>query len=126
MFRLGAKLQVALTGAVYGKTLRLSNVARRDRSVGEIVNVMAIDVDRFQLLTSQVQQYWSSPFQITIALVLLYLQLGVAALPGVAIMVRRALRVIIYLLLQFSFFRLYLFLSVFWPVSAFTLSGLQP
>lgn len=45
MFRMGAKIQIALTGAVYSKTLRLSNAARRDRTVGEIVNVMAIDVE---------------------------------------------------------------------------------
>lgn len=41
MFRCGSKIQVALTGAVYSKTLRLSSVARRDRTVGEIVNVSA-------------------------------------------------------------------------------------
>jgi ABC-type multidrug transport system fused ATPase/permease subunit len=35
---------------------------------------------------SLVQQYWSSPFQITIALVFLYNLLGISALPGVFIM----------------------------------------
>ncbi|KAI6219243.1 Multidrug resistance protein mrp-7 [Aphelenchoides besseyi] len=87
MFRMGSKIQISLTGAVYKKTLRLSNSARRDRTVGEIVNVMAIDVERFQMITSQIQQYWSSPFQITLALIFLFNTLGIAALPGVFIMV---------------------------------------
>lgn len=87
MFRMGAKIQVALTGAVYSKTLKLSNSARRDRTVGEIVNVMALDIERFQMITSQIQQYWSSPFQITLALIFLFNTLGVAAVPGVIVMV---------------------------------------
>jgi ABC-type bacteriocin/lantibiotic exporter with double-glycine peptidase domain len=86
-YRMGAKLQVALTAAVYKKTLRLSNSARRERTVGEIVNVMAIDVERFQMITSQIQQYWSSPFQITLALIFLFNTLGISALPGVCIMI---------------------------------------
>jgi hypothetical protein len=85
MFRAGTQIQTVLTAAVYQKvfnslyslyiklflislsqTLRLSNSARRDKTVGEIVNLMAIDVDRFQMITSQIQQYWSSPFQVTV------------------------------------------------------------
>ncbi|CAI2358102.1 unnamed protein product [Caenorhabditis sp. 36 PRJEB53466] len=42
-----------LTAAVYPKTLRLSNAACREKTVGEIVNFMAIDIDRFQQITSQ-------------------------------------------------------------------------
>ncbi|KAK0395659.1 hypothetical protein QR680_001380 [Steinernema hermaphroditum] len=86
MFRMGVKIQTVLTAAVYKKTLRLSNNARRTRTVGEIVNLMAIDVERFQLITSQIQQYWSSPFQITLALIYLVYTLGVSALTGVLIM----------------------------------------
>lgn len=82
MFRMGIKIQTVLTAAIYKKvslhqfrmcayetypyfqTLRLSNAARRDRTVGEIVNLMAIDVERFQMIAPQIQQYWSSPFQV--------------------------------------------------------------
>ena len=46
---------------------------------------MAIDIERFQLITSQIQQYWSSPFQIILALIFLFNTLGIAALPGVFI-----------------------------------------
>ncbi|KAK6053784.1 hypothetical protein COOONC_02791, partial [Cooperia oncophora] len=64
MFRVGTKIQSILTAVVYNKTLRLSNSSRRLKTHGEIVNLMAIDVDRFRLITPQLQQYWSSPLQV--------------------------------------------------------------
>uniref|UniRef100_A0A1I8AJW5 ABC transmembrane type-1 domain-containing protein n=1 Tax=Steinernema glaseri TaxID=37863 RepID=A0A1I8AJW5_9BILA len=82
----GIKVSI-LTSAVYRKTLKLSNSARKEKTVGEIVNLMAIDVERFQMITPQVQQYWSSPFQIILALVLLWQTVGAAAFSGVAIMI---------------------------------------
>lgn len=59
MYRVGTRIQAVLTAAVYKKTLRLSNAARREKTVGEIVNLMAIDVDRFQL----VRFLWSKTFK---------------------------------------------------------------
>ncbi|KAI6196585.1 Multidrug resistance protein mrp-7 [Aphelenchoides besseyi] len=87
MVRIGTRINTSLTGALYKKTLRLSNSARRERTVGEIVNVMAIDVEKIQIIITQSQNYWSSPFQITLALIYLFNTLGIAALPGVFIMV---------------------------------------
>lgn len=48
---------------------------------------MAIDVERFQMITAQIQQYWSSPFQVTLALIFLFYTLGISALAGVIVMV---------------------------------------
>ncbi|ULU01203.1 hypothetical protein L3Y34_001516 [Caenorhabditis briggsae] len=87
MFRVGTRVQTCLTAAVYRKTLRLSNAARREKTVGEIVNLMAIDVDRFQQITPQIMQYWSNPLQIGLALFFLFQQLGVSVFSGVAVMV---------------------------------------
>lgn len=79
--------------------MRLSNEARREKTVGEIVNMMAIDVERFQIMTMFIQQIWSCPlqarspsldlFQSQILLSLAYLcsMLGLAAVPGVVVMV---------------------------------------
>jgi ABC-type multidrug transport system fused ATPase/permease subunit len=86
MFGIGTKIQTALIGAVYNKTLKLSNSEKRDRT-GETVNLMAIDIERIQNVVSSIQQYWSAPFQITIALIFLYNILGISVLPGVFVMV---------------------------------------
>ncbi|KAI1698658.1 ABC transporter transmembrane region domain-containing protein [Ditylenchus destructor] len=87
MFRVGVKLQTVLTAAVYKKTLRLSSASKRERTAGEIINLMAIDIEAFQNISSQIHQLWSSPFQIIIALIYLFNTLGISALPGVVIMV---------------------------------------
>ncbi|GMT22973.1 hypothetical protein PFISCL1PPCAC_14270, partial [Pristionchus fissidentatus] len=87
MMRMSMKVQTSLTTAVYRKTLRLSATARRKRTVGEIINLMAIDVEVFQMITPQIQQFWSCPYQIVFALVYLFLTLGYSASPGVVIMI---------------------------------------
>ncbi|KAL3108525.1 hypothetical protein niasHT_015447 [Heterodera trifolii] len=86
MFQMGAKVQSLLTMAIYKKSFKLSNGTRRDRTAGEIVNLMSIDVERFQIIAPYIQQFWSSPFQIAISLVILFKLLGIAALPGFLIM----------------------------------------
>ncbi|KAI1703946.1 ABC transporter transmembrane region domain-containing protein [Ditylenchus destructor] len=87
MFRVGVKLQTVLTAAVYKKSLRLSSASKRERTAGEIINLMAIDIEAFQNISSQIHQLWSSPFQIIIALIYLFNTLGISALPGVVVMV---------------------------------------
>ncbi|PAV78537.1 hypothetical protein WR25_09567 [Diploscapter pachys] len=64
MYRTAMNVMSVLVQAVHEKTLRLSSAARRQKTQGEIVNLMAIDVDRFRLITPQIQQYWSSPVQV--------------------------------------------------------------
>uniref|UniRef100_A0A914E7D4 Multidrug resistance-associated protein 1 n=1 Tax=Acrobeloides nanus TaxID=290746 RepID=A0A914E7D4_9BILA len=86
MYRVGTRIQTCLTAAVYQKALSLSNVARRDKTVGEIVNLMALDIDRFQQITPQSHQYWSTPMQIALSLLFLWNQIGISVLSGVAIM----------------------------------------
>jgi hypothetical protein len=58
MFRTATKVQSVLIGATYKKTLCLSNSARREKTVGQIVNVMSIDVERVQMITHHLHTYW--------------------------------------------------------------------
>ncbi|VDN47728.1 unnamed protein product [Gongylonema pulchrum] len=87
MMRVGIKIQSTLTAAIYRKTLRLSSSARKGKTVGEIVNLMAIDVERFQTVAPYIQLLWSCPFQITLALIYLFYTLGASAACGVAVMI---------------------------------------
>ncbi|VDM59579.1 unnamed protein product [Angiostrongylus costaricensis] len=87
MTRVGTKIQSVLTAAVYNKTLKLSNSSRRQKTHGEIVNLMAIDVDRFRLITPQLQQYWSSPLQVIVCMFLLWQTIGYAVIAGFFVMV---------------------------------------
>jgi hypothetical protein len=64
MFRCGMNIKSVLTAAIFTKSLRLSNASRKDRTVGEIVNLMSVDVQRFQDITNFAMLFISAPFQV--------------------------------------------------------------
>jgi hypothetical protein len=55
--------------------------------VGEIVNLMSVDAQRFMDLMPYLHNIWSAPLQIVLSLVFLYLTLGPSIFAGFAIMV---------------------------------------
>ncbi|KAI9838425.1 MAG: hypothetical protein M1838_004608 [Thelocarpon superellum] len=85
-FETGLRVKAALTAAIYGKAMRLSNEGRAAKSTGDIVNLMAVDTARLQDLTQFGQQLWSAPLQITLCMVSLYQLVGLSMLAGVAAM----------------------------------------
>lgn len=58
------------------QSLRMSNVARKDKTVGEIVTLMSVDAQRFLDLGGLLPMVWSSPIQIILALYFLWDLLG--------------------------------------------------
>lgn len=64
MLRSGMNIRSVLVSAVYTKALRLSNSARRDKTLGEIVNLMAVDVQRFMDIAPFLNMMWSAPLQV--------------------------------------------------------------
>lgn len=69
------------------QSLLLSNAARRKSTVGEIVNLMSVDVQHFMELTAYLNMLWSAPFQMCVCLYFLWKLLGPSVLAGVAVMV---------------------------------------
>lgn len=43
----GYRVRTALISAIYRKALTISNAAKRNTTVGEIVNLMAVDAQRY-------------------------------------------------------------------------------
>ncbi|KAG8225955.1 hypothetical protein J437_LFUL006184, partial [Ladona fulva] len=87
MYLVGMRIRTAVISAIYRKALRLSNAARRESTVGEIVNLMSVDAQRFMDLTVNLNLIWSAPLQIILALYFLWHILGPAVLSGLAVMV---------------------------------------
>lgn len=97
--RVGYKCQTALTAAIHKKVrdpipvwntfqaLNMSNSFRKQKTVGDIVNMMASDVEKFRNIAIQHIQLWTSPFQIALTLYCLYSFLGMAALPGILVII---------------------------------------
>jgi ABC-type multidrug transport system fused ATPase/permease subunit len=86
-FESGMRIKSGLTASIYSKAMKLSNQGRATKSTGDIVNYMAVDVQRLQDLTQFGLQLWSSPFQIALAFASLYQLVGLSFLAGIGIMV---------------------------------------
>ncbi|XP_017339262.2 ATP-binding cassette sub-family C member 3 isoform X2 [Ictalurus punctatus] len=86
-FVTGMRLRTAIIGAIYRKSLVITNEAKRSSTVGEIVNLMSVDAQRFMDLTTFLNMLWSAPLQIILALFFLWQTLGPSVLAGVAVMV---------------------------------------
>uniref|UniRef100_A0A2I3M5N2 Multidrug resistance-associated protein 1 n=1 Tax=Papio anubis TaxID=9555 RepID=A0A2I3M5N2_PAPAN len=83
----GMRIKTAVIGAVYRKALVITNAARKSSTVGEIVNLMSVDAQRFMDLATYINMIWSAPLQVILALYLLWRNLGPPILAGVAVMV---------------------------------------
>lgn len=76
---LGMHVRSALTAMVYRKGLRLSSSARQSRTSGEVVNYMAVDVQRVGDYSWYLHDIWMLPLQIILALAILYKNVGIAS-----------------------------------------------
>lgn len=76
---LGMHVRSALTAMVYRKGLRLSSLAKQSHSSGEIVNYMAVDVQRVGDYSWYLHDIWMLPLQIILALAILYKNVGIAS-----------------------------------------------
>ncbi|NWR48200.1 MRP3 protein, partial [Regulus satrapa] len=86
-FVTGMRLRTGITGLIYRKSLAITNSAKRSSTVGEIVNLMSVDAQRFMDLMTFLNMLWSAPLQIFLALYFLWQTLGPSVLAGVAVMV---------------------------------------
>ncbi|OWK61874.1 Multidrug resistance-associated protein 1 [Lonchura striata] len=71
-FVTGMRLKTAIVGVIYRKALVITNSARKTSTVGEIVNLMSVDAQRFMDLATYINMIWSAPLQVILALYLLW------------------------------------------------------
>uniref|UniRef100_A0A9J7X7A9 ATP-binding cassette, sub-family C (CFTR/MRP), member 3 n=1 Tax=Cyprinus carpio carpio TaxID=630221 RepID=A0A9J7X7A9_CYPCA len=83
-FVTGMRLRSGIIGAIYRKSLVITNEAKRSSTVGEVVNLMSVDAQRFMDLTTFLNMLWSAPLQIILALFFLWrVQICTLPLPSV-------------------------------------------
>ncbi|XP_038251340.1 ATP-binding cassette sub-family C member 10 [Dermochelys coriacea] len=78
-------VRAAVISAIYRKAVRVSGSSLSGFTMGEIVNFMSTDTDRLVNFCVSFHEVWSLPFQFAITLYLLYQQVGVAFLGGLAL-----------------------------------------
>ncbi|KAI9198325.1 hypothetical protein LWI28_013908 [Acer negundo] len=82
VWRVGFRLRSTLVAAIFRKSLRITHESRKNFPSGKITNMITTDANALQQISQQLHGLWSAPFRITIAMVLLFQQLGVASLLG--------------------------------------------
>ena len=87
VFSIGFRVKTSLQSTIYRKAMVIGNADRKRTTVGEMVNLMSVDADRFQLVMSMIHLIWACPLQVSIIIYLLYLELGVSCFAGVAVLV---------------------------------------
>ncbi|NWV84549.1 MRP7 protein, partial [Dasyornis broadbenti] len=85
MNKMTLMVRAAVISAIYRKALRVSSASLARFTVGEIVNFMSTDTSRLVNFCLSFHELWSLPVQLAITLYLLYQQVGVAFLGGVAL-----------------------------------------
>jgi len=87
MFVIGVKVRTTLIAALYKKSLKMSAFAKKESTVGETVNLMSVDVQKFMDLLPYANILWSALLQIGLSTFFIYQELGWPAFVGVAILV---------------------------------------
>uniref|UniRef100_A0A8B9G014 ABC-type glutathione-S-conjugate transporter n=1 Tax=Amazona collaria TaxID=241587 RepID=A0A8B9G014_9PSIT len=82
---LGLRLRTAVTGLVYRKILVMSNASRKAATVGEIVNLVSVDVQKLMDLIIYFNGTWLAPIRIIICFVFLWQLLGPSALTSIVV-----------------------------------------
>ncbi|XP_065696871.1 multidrug resistance-associated protein 1-like isoform X1 [Patagioenas fasciata] len=80
------KIKTAVVGLIYKKALTLANSSRRNYTTGEIVNLMSADAQQLMDLTVNINLLWSAPFQIVMAVIFLWQEVGLSVLAGVVVL----------------------------------------
>ncbi|XP_045018385.1 ATP-binding cassette sub-family C member 4 isoform X6 [Bubalus bubalis] len=96
MQRVGMRLRVAVCHMIYRKALRLSSSAMGKTTTGQMVNLLSNDVNRFDQVTTFLYYLWVGPLQAIAVTALLWMEIGMSCLAGMAVL-------IILLLLQSCF-----------------------
>ncbi|KAF7254110.1 Multidrug resistance-associated protein 7 [Varanus komodoensis] len=78
-------VRTAVISAIYQKALHVSSSSLAGFTTGEIVNFMSTDTDRLVNFYLNFHELWSLPVQFAITLYLLYQQVGIAFLGGLAL-----------------------------------------
>ncbi|PHU04632.1 ABC transporter C family member 5 [Capsicum chinense] len=78
--QLGLRVRAALISHIYQKGLLLSSQSRQSYTNGEIMNYMSVDVQRITDFIWYLNTIWMLPVQISLAIYILHMNLGMGAL----------------------------------------------
>jgi ATP-binding cassette, subfamily C (CFTR/MRP), member 2 len=78
--QLGFRTRALLVTMIYSKALTLSGQSRQCHTSGEIINFMTVDAERVGIFSWYMHDLWLVTLQVTLALLILYKNLGLASI----------------------------------------------
>ncbi|XP_043711783.1 ABC transporter C family member 3-like [Telopea speciosissima] len=78
--KMAIRVRTALFAIIYKKSLKLSSHAKQSHTSGENINLICVDVERIAFFSWYLHDIWRVPIQIVLALLILYMNLGLASL----------------------------------------------
>ncbi|XP_060989196.1 ATP-binding cassette sub-family C member 4-like [Dama dama] len=85
--RVGMRLRVAVCHMIYRKTLCLSTSAMGKTTTGQMVNLLSNDVSRFDQVAMFLHYLWVGPLQAIAVTALLWMEIGISCLAGMAVLI---------------------------------------
>lgn len=77
--QLGLRLRAALISRIYRKGLVLSSQSRQNRTSGEMINYMSVDIQRITDFMWYLNIIWMLPIQISLAIYILHTNIGLGS-----------------------------------------------
>ncbi|KAL4089621.1 hypothetical protein QTP88_024632 [Uroleucon formosanum] len=85
MVHIGMKIRVACCSTIYKKALTLSNTSLCETTVGQVVNLISNDVNRFDMTLRFIQFLWIGPLQTILVTYFLWQEIGLSSIVGVTV-----------------------------------------
>lgn len=87
IFKTACKVRVACSGLVYRKSLRLRKSSAEEGQNGQIINLLSNDLSKFDIGLAFLHDVWKGPLEALTFFIVIYLEIGIAAVVGMAFLV---------------------------------------